>query len=31
VVAAAMGALRTAKRVGGSGIIVARERTGGSQ
>jgi len=31
VVAAAMGALSTAKRVGGSGIIVARERTGGSQ
>jgi diguanylate cyclase (GGDEF)-like protein len=29
VVAAAMGALRTAKRVGGSGIVVARERTGG--
>jgi diguanylate cyclase (GGDEF)-like protein len=30
VVAAAMGALSTAKRVGGSGIVVARERTRGS-
>ncbi len=31
VVRAAMGALSTAKRVGGSGIVVARERTGGSR
>jgi diguanylate cyclase (GGDEF)-like protein len=31
VVRAAMGALSTAKRVGGSGIVVARERAGGSR
>jgi diguanylate cyclase (GGDEF)-like protein len=31
VVRATMGALSTAKRVGGSGIVVARERTGGSR